>query len=167
MGRPKGSKNKPKNGNISLQTKPSGPFVKPTKPAEPQVTRWSAPEDFTVTVIPKEVWEKLKPGRRVKTAKNCVVNGLVFLGKISHRDPNSQFLRIEWDAKGSQAAHWKTIELVGSAMEELVNVQQPSNIPIVTPATKSVFVLPEQKPEQAPKKRGRPPGSKNKPKHKP
>lgn len=163
MGRPKGSKNKPKTTGLFPPPKPTNTNLK--QPIVPKHNKpltnpnWKAPEDFTVTAIPKEVWDELKPGRRVKTNSSCVVGGLVFVGTIISRDPNSEFLRINWDVKGSQAAHWKTISVVGSALEGL-----PKPEPTTKPA--STFILPAQLPEQAPKRRGRPPGSKNKVKHK-
>jgi hypothetical protein len=185
MGRPKGSKNKPKHHSAVVET-PKLP-AKSTKPTnnkqQPSVPKtviinysWKAPDDFIVTAIPKEQWEKLKPGTRVKTHSTCVVGGLVFTGTIISRDPNSEFLRVNWDVKGSQAAHWKTITPSGSPLENLPKPPTPSLVEInpILSETKSVatfkpsgnFKLPEQLPEQPPKRRGRPPGSKNKVKHK-
>ncbi len=185
MGRPKGSKNKPKHHSAVVET-PKLPAKSTNNKQQPSVPKpaktvivnynWKAPDDFIVTAIPKEQWEKLKPGTRVKTHSTCVVGGLVFTGTIISRDPNSEFLRVNWDVKGSQAAHWKTITPSSSPLENLPKPPTPSLVEInpTLSETKSVatfkpscnFKLPEQLPEQAPKRRGRPPGSKNKVKHK-
>jgi hypothetical protein len=176
MGRPKGSKNKSKSAVVETPKPPAkstNPNIKQTTVPKPVKTvtinsSWKAPDDFIVTAIPKEQWDRLKPGRRVKTHPSCVVGGLVFTGTIISRDPNSEFVRVNWDVKGSQAAHWKTISLVDSPLEVLPKPVVTNNTTILVPTTAkpSNFKLPEQLPEQAPKRRGRPPGSKNKVKHK-
>lgn len=183
MGRPKGSKNKPKHHSAVVETpklpaKSTNSNIKqPTVPKPVKTvtinSSWKAPDDFIVTAIPKEQWDRLKPGTRVKTHSTCVVGGLVNTGTIISRDPNSEFLRVNWDVKGSQAAHWKTITLSGSPLENLpkptvseINSEiSPTNL-VATFKPSGNFKLPEQLPEQPPKRRGRPPGSKNRVKHK-
>lgn len=178
MGRPKGSKNKPKHSAVVETPKPAintrvvSATPKSTISSKPVKTvtinsSWKAPDDFIVTAIPKDIWDQLKPGRRVKTHSTCVVGGLVNTGTIISRDPNSEFLRVNWDVKGSQAAHWKTITPSGSPLENLPKpTPNPETNSVATFKPSGNFKLPEQLPEQAPKRRGRPPGSKNRVKHK-
>jgi hypothetical protein len=114
MGRPKGSKNRPK--KVILAEKKMF-----SKKGKKRGSRTREPSKAPTLVVTKDDVFKSEPlpailptkrykrGTCVKTAFNCVVGSIVHTGTVVYQAPDSNFVRVLWEDKSEQCHHIDSI----------------------------------------------------------